>query len=121
MTLIDLIEVLGPSVDEGLIDMDEAAEWVAEFSGGGLTVRGARDSLRRHRTIRGDYRQVAEDARVMAVVVSALQDATTPGEAARARLAVDVEVTLQRAMHRERLKQRLLNGGFPYSPNGDQQ
>lgn len=118
MTLIDLIEMLGPSVDEGLITMDEAAEWVAEFSGGGLTVRGARESLRRHRTIRDDYRQVADDARSMAAVLTAVRDAATPGEAARARLAVDVEVTLQRAMHRERLHRRLLND-FPYSPNGD--
>lgn len=121
MSLVDMIEMLGAAVDDGLITADDAVQQLVEFSDGGLTVRGARDSLRRHRTIRADYARRIHDTRALLAAVTAVRDASTPEEEARARLALDIEVTLQDAADRARLKHRLLSGGFLYSSNGDQQ
>lgn len=121
MSLIDLIEMLGAAVDDRLITLDEATQRVVEFSEGGLTLRGARDSLRRHRRIRADHARIASDAHAMLTAVTAVRDASTPEEEAQARLALDIEATLQRAAGRERLKRRLMSGELPYPPNGDQQ
>lgn len=120
MSLVDMIEMLGAAVDDGHMTADEAARRLVEFSEGGLTLHGARNSLRRHRTIRADRVRSVNDTRALLAALTAMRDARTPEEKARARLAFDVEVTLQRAADRERLKHRLLTGGFP-SSNGDQQ
>ncbi len=121
MSLLDMIEMLGAGVDDGLITADEAARRLVEFSDGGLTLRGARRQLARHRTIRADHARRIHDTRALLAAITAVRDASTPEEEARARLALDIEVTLQHTADRARLKHRLLSGGFPYSSNGDQQ
>lgn len=110
MTLIDMIELLGSSIDAGLIPAGEAAHRLVEFSEGGLTLLGAQGSLERHRTIRAEYRRAFDGARSMLAAVTAVRDASTAEEESRARLALDVEVTLQRAADRDRAAWRLLNG-----------
>jgi hypothetical protein len=45
MALIDDIEFYGRAVDAGEMDRDVAARLLAEASGGGLTVRGAAQSI----------------------------------------------------------------------------
>jgi hypothetical protein len=109
MTLVDLIELLGASVDAGLMPLDEAVQRVVEFSEGGLTHLGAADSLRRHRTIRASYARIFDDAKASLHALDAVQAAVTPQEKAHAGLALAVETTLQRAAMTERMKQQLLD------------
>lgn len=109
MSLVDLIELLGASVDDGLIPLDEAAQRVVEFSEGGLTHRGAVDSLRKHRTIRASYTRIGDDARAALSAIYAVEAAATPEQKADAELALDVEMTLQRAVMTERMKQQMLD------------
>lgn len=61
MTTVDIIEMLGESVDGGLIDRPEAEILLSELSGGGLTVIGARDLLGRWREVRLQYERLDWD------------------------------------------------------------
>jgi hypothetical protein len=63
--LIDLIEFLGSSVDDGLMPVDEAVQRLVEFSERGLTHRGARDSLAKHQTVRANYDRTFRETKAM--------------------------------------------------------
>lgn len=45
MALVDDVEFFGSRVDAGDIDREEAARLLAEVSGGGITVEGARQVI----------------------------------------------------------------------------
>ena len=63
MSLVDLIEQLGEAIDAGTMHADDATQRLVEFSEAGLTHRGARDALNRHRTIRSEYGRIFDDVR----------------------------------------------------------
>ena len=52
MSLVDMIEQLGASVDAGLLDHDTAVHRLVQFSDGGLTPSGAVDMIRNWQTVR---------------------------------------------------------------------
>jgi hypothetical protein len=62
MSTADLIELLGSSVDDRLIERGEAAQLLVEQTEGGLTKVGALLLLIRWRAARGDYERAFKDA-----------------------------------------------------------
>lgn len=108
MALVDQVELLGAAVEDGIITQDTAAEMLVEHAAGGLTVRGALSYLDRWRTLRADRREQITGIAVLLACLEDVQRAVTDEEKAAAELQLQVEVTLQQEMQRQRDKARIL-------------
>lgn len=62
MALIDEIERLGAAWEAGM-PKDQAVQLLMEYSDGGLTRRGAQDSIENWRTGRAEYQRVFDQSR----------------------------------------------------------
>lgn len=62
MALIDDIDFYSHAVRAGELTRDAAAAALAEASNGGLTLRGARESIDKWLAARPEYRQTLSDA-----------------------------------------------------------
>lgn len=110
MALIDQIEMLGESVDGGLIGLEEAADLLAGLSGGRLTILGARDVIANHKGARERYERIGRCAGRMVDLLTAVQNAADDGERelrlAAARAEMDQGLAEMRSAYR-----RLYGGG----------
>ncbi len=115
MALIDQIEMLGSAVESAWMSEAEAAQFLTEYSDGGLTLLGAVSALRRHRTIRDEYAQIFARAKRMVTVLTAVVSAETPQDKAYAEVALTAELDQQRAACREGIRRdlhgRMCGGG----------
>lgn len=109
MALIDQIEMLGIAVEEGLIDRDDAAELLAEYSNGGFTKRGALHTLDNHRGMRQRNEEAIADVAAAIKAIHAVETASTPEEFLAAHDAMLAEMARQRAALLERQRQRILD------------
>jgi hypothetical protein len=110
MPLVDYIEMLGSCADGGIIDREEAARLLTEYSNGGLTLLGARDAIARHRTIRAEYNRIFRDASRMVVLLTAVENATDDQDRGLRLAAAQAETDQQLAEMRDEYRRRYGGG-----------
>ncbi|RKR92753.1 hypothetical protein BDK92_7232 [Micromonospora pisi] len=71
MSLIDKIEELGAAVDAGLLDRATAAHQLVQYSDGGLTLYGAKESIDNWQTRRAAYADIFMNAELGVAAVQA--------------------------------------------------
>lgn len=111
MPLVDYVEMLGEAAESGLIDRDEAAQLLADYSDGKFTPLGAARALQWHRTYRQEIRGLLISAEQLLSALTALQQATTEAERDAALTAIRSVEDQIFAKQREELRQRLREGG----------
>ncbi|MFD0851516.1 hypothetical protein ACFQ07_04760, partial [Actinomadura adrarensis] len=78
MSLIDKIELLGQSMDDGLITRETAIQLLVEHSNGKLSERGAWNYLDKHRTVRAEMAARMANIAGLLGAVKDLERAATP-------------------------------------------
>lgn len=108
MGFFDLVEFLGPCVDDGLITRDAAGQILAAGAPRGMSVQTARRYLDQHRTARADHAEQHRELRALMNALAAVDVAGTPEEKAEAELMVRVELAVQSRVRSRRAAWRLL-------------
>ncbi|OLT24385.1 hypothetical protein BJF79_13665 [Actinomadura sp. CNU-125] len=103
-SFFDLVEFLGPCVDDGLITETAAARLLIEGTDAQLTISGAACYLVNHRTARADHNERLARVNTLIAAIEADRAAVTPEEKAAAGQRLEIELVLQRAADQEKAR-----------------
>ncbi|MFG1857568.1 hypothetical protein ACGFJT_37440 [Actinomadura geliboluensis] len=105
MALIGQVEFLGAAIEDGIITRQAAAELLVQHADGSLKTPGALSYLNRWRTLRADRREQITGIAALLACLEDVERAVTDEEKGAAELQLQVEVTRQQGMQRQRDKE----------------